>query len=222
MHAAAPGHLPAAAPPTRLMLLLLDMLGPALSPHGTPRTCAHVPRHSPASACIAPVHAATTMDSDPLDACALALPPLTVRFRVPLPFHSRYWYFVPPLPPWVMPRVPQATCLPSGLPVALKVYFLSRVPNNVLHTVRAQLRAGIVLLDWGHPEACLALRKSALQTPCNSAPPRTSTVLPLICGFEKIRAYRPTNLKIGPKFGPAQPIGGLFCHGLSGLGVLAI
>ncbi len=34
----------------------------------------------------------------------------------------------------------QGTCRRSGLPVALKVYFLSRVPSNVLHMVVREIK----------------------------------------------------------------------------------
>lgn len=40
--------------------------------------------------------------------------------------------------PWI--SYLQATCRRSGLPVALKVYFLSRVPSNVLHMVVREIK----------------------------------------------------------------------------------
>ncbi len=37
------------------------------------------------------------------------------------------------------PNQPQATCLRSGLPVALKVYFLNKVPPNVRHMIKREV-----------------------------------------------------------------------------------
>lgn len=43
------------------------------------------------------------------------------------------------LPDAVHPDWSQATCLHSSLPVVLKVYFLQRVPENVLHMLVREL-----------------------------------------------------------------------------------
>mgnify|MGYP001807004111 CR=1 FL=1 len=36
----------------------------------------------------------------------------------------------------------QATCLRSGLPVALKVYFLNKVPPNAMHMIAREITVG--------------------------------------------------------------------------------